>query len=490
MYGATGLDKLPVEIIDEILRHIDGPKAALSTISRPWQAVVEKHTFASIMLRCERDSLHQFRTAFSDKTRRPFLKELSYTVVLPRVSRERQHQLQSKKERARNNIVFTKALLGLFILLSRWGSDHRAAGIHLLLTAESPSDTESETSSNSNLHPYDPSNYHGCSSIQDIRNLRAYIELVHDGLPGNAFPRLDAISRFTDESDRLLHPDVFAAIFNALPKLREAKFDVYLPERRLPTLREDIRAAFGRLLESTSFPCLDTLTAWCGDIDPSDERFEPQDFMENGTDAMTVGVRRLFTLPKLEYITLTGQYILSPHVFASVDAAGASSSVKTLSMRISAATADGHWYFTGDPSEPWHGGDYSEDESMYPQQYHWERENWNIPWYVFRTQLDEERLMPLLSSMVGVVTWMPSLKMLDVAIGDSTSIASLSIRVECYDPNVCPSGGTAEGGNQGGCVITIRDKAGYYCGSNLGSRVKAAMRDVCDSDYVRVKIHR
>lgn len=56
MASGSPIERLPMEIFHQIIKQVEGPKAALSTISRSWQAAIEE-TFSSVTPDSDSDSL-------------------------------------------------------------------------------------------------------------------------------------------------------------------------------------------------------------------------------------------------------------------------------------------------------------------------------------------------------------------------------------------------------------------------------------------------
>ncbi|KAK7946301.1 uncharacterized protein PG986_010622 [Apiospora aurea] len=93
------MDRLSFEVVSLILDELQGPHgkstlAPYSTISRQWQAAVERRTFASLTV----EDLGQFQAVISSSPfRLPALRDLRFNVDLPTDSESRAsyHRIQS-----------------------------------------------------------------------------------------------------------------------------------------------------------------------------------------------------------------------------------------------------------------------------------------------------------------------------------------------------------------------------------------------------------
>ena len=119
----SSIEKLPAEVLDHILGFFK-QKAGLSTVSRQWQALVERHTFSRITV--TNNSLEIFDQAFSasNRRRKPHVRMLRYCILVPSLNRDSALQMpggdspQPDKQKSQDNVVFTRALMDLFERLS------------------------------------------------------------------------------------------------------------------------------------------------------------------------------------------------------------------------------------------------------------------------------------------------------------------------------------------------------------------------------------
>ncbi|KAI1163347.1 hypothetical protein F5B18DRAFT_619913 [Nemania serpens] len=114
------MDRLPQEIYDQIGTLLQGPGfdgPALATISRQWQAAIERCTFGCIYLRS--NDLSRFDEVVRDSRRR-YVKEIKYLIVLPTYGDEERCRFEREDDRRANDEAFTVAIHRLFHLLQFW----------------------------------------------------------------------------------------------------------------------------------------------------------------------------------------------------------------------------------------------------------------------------------------------------------------------------------------------------------------------------------
>lgn len=91
----------------------------LSTVSRAWQFVIERHTMGSIHV--ESTDLQNFSNIFAHHDRRAILMNLSYDVVLPAYSDHQCATFETNLDKQRNNEALTDAVHSLFSILHSLG---------------------------------------------------------------------------------------------------------------------------------------------------------------------------------------------------------------------------------------------------------------------------------------------------------------------------------------------------------------------------------
>ncbi|KAI1195513.1 hypothetical protein F5X97DRAFT_307889 [Nemania serpens] len=114
------MNRLPQEIYDQIATLLQGPdfdRPALATISRHWQAAIERLTFSCIYLRS--NDLVRFDEIVRNGRRR-YVKAIKYLIVLPAYSDEVRCRFEREDDRRVNDEAFTVAIHRLFHLLQYW----------------------------------------------------------------------------------------------------------------------------------------------------------------------------------------------------------------------------------------------------------------------------------------------------------------------------------------------------------------------------------
>ncbi|KAM6508005.1 hypothetical protein FSOLCH5_013205 [Fusarium solani] len=301
---------------------------AVGRLSRAVLSRVETRSFNTVKLNSHPESLRQFDDVFLDETVRGLVKTVRYDVVLPVVSDKRlRNKFQSSREAAENSRVFTEAITALFTRLSCWeGRD-----VKLTLTTTSPSD--------------DPILRTGNIRVKQQRNLFKYISIETSVLPPGGLPPASCIS-FLDIQDfdyntrhssgRRLHPDTICVIAKALPYLEHTIWDLYMPPRRMPTLRKEFKVALAGALLQPLYNCLATVTILLWDPDPRNE--EAILVPDDEEDRLSLGVQRICELPTLVSLFLWGNWCISHRAFRRFGP-----SVWSVFVDMSMTTPDGGW---------------------------------------------------------------------------------------------------------------------------------------------------
>lgn len=254
------MNRLPQEIYDHIGTLLQGPDLnlpALATISRQWQAAIERRTFGSIYLRS--NDLDCFNEVVRNR-RRLYVQEIKYLIVLPTYGDEERGRFEREHDRQANDEAFTVAIHRLFCLLQSW--DISTVGT-LWLSIEdvySPSD-----------HPFlrfSSSRYDGVrrggmeiregedsavTELWDWRYRYSFIRLLRP----STLPVVPVVSGLrTDVTTRNLCDRVPIEIASRLPSLRCGRWSMnywsirYLALRR--THRRDLAQAVAELLPQSS----------------------------------------------------------------------------------------------------------------------------------------------------------------------------------------------------------------------------------------------
>lgn len=224
-----------IESLVDHWRHGDEPTsiAPYASVCREWQAIIERHNFS--LLRVTQNCLDEFKTSMVG-SRRGILTQINLYVTLPTYDNDPCEKKETWEDKAENNRCFTKAVLGLFRILSSWTLEeaHRG-GIDLILSIYSPSDLR-----NANFELWQRRRW----NIRDIGEKRfadSWIDFVgqdeeFDRM--NLLPPVQVIKSFqaSPNNHRSVMPAAYADIVSKLPGLREATFDI-LKDKKKDTRR-------------------------------------------------------------------------------------------------------------------------------------------------------------------------------------------------------------------------------------------------------------
>ncbi|KAL0930993.1 oxoglutarate iron-dependent oxygenase [Colletotrichum truncatum] len=222
-----------VECLVDHWRHGDESDsiAGYASVCKEWQAIVERYNFS--VLRVTQSGLDEFETSLVG-SRRGLLRQINLYVQLPTYDNDPCEKKETWEDKAENNTCFTRAVYGLFRLMSSWTLEeaHRD-GIDLTLSISSPSDLR-----NANFELWQRRRW----NIKDIGEKRfadSWIDFVgHDEefARMNLLPFVQVIRSFkaSPQNHRALMPAAHADIIARLPGLQEAAFDV-LKDRRKET---------------------------------------------------------------------------------------------------------------------------------------------------------------------------------------------------------------------------------------------------------------
>ncbi|XXH00191.1 mRNA splicing protein [Hypoxylon texense] len=246
------MDKIPLEVLLNILDGLTAPLARYASVCRAFQRVIEARTFAEIQMTSTEQSLNQFDAIFANTRRRCLVRDLEYKVKLPETNNKRLGNSQSNHGVAKNNTIYTIAVSALFTRLQEWTnvSDNleTAPSFRLTISYSSPKDDDRPKS-------------HG--RCQAARNRFRYIDF--DGL--GVLPPLLCVNNFRLVG-RDLHPNVIAVISKALPRMNYLNCSLRAALRRLGALRAELRASMTSVLAETNFPNLEALNIYHEDYDP------------------------------------------------------------------------------------------------------------------------------------------------------------------------------------------------------------------------------
>lgn len=251
------MDSLPLELLAIIVSLLDpSERARYATISRQWQAAVERLTFRSVRLKSI--DLKRFSDVFVGH-RRAALTELDYHVILPSYSENSCAKFENEKDKSLNNEAFTKAIHSLFGILHCWDevktnngaakeeykkSEARARPISLTLTAYSPLDPPYRE--NIERHRYQVTVSLERNDLFERRYEHSFLRL----LKPDRLPLVLCISRLKTpvkvEIPRRLDGASVAAIAAKLPNLGVIDWSLSDDEKKFPSLRQQHRYGMPR----------------------------------------------------------------------------------------------------------------------------------------------------------------------------------------------------------------------------------------------------
>ncbi|KAI5866005.1 hypothetical protein GGS23DRAFT_364140 [Durotheca rogersii] len=426
------MDKTAPETFQQILSYLDEPLAPYASVSRRFQHVIERKTFAAVRTHSTEAALAEFDSVFADARRRSLVRKLDFYVDLPDISKKRFKKLQSSREAADNDATFSRAVSGLFTRLHGWadalGDPEQAQPFHLAVSSASPKDGYVPDSPNS----------HGADPAWPIRNWFKYIQL--EGV--RELPVLPFVTAYSD-SGRRIHPSAVATIWQALPRIKMVRWRHYTAPRRLAALKTRLRASLSSALLLPDFSRLETLAIYHEDSDPLNHNWEPESLLDAGNrDALSRAINRVLRLPSIRKVKLTGTWILSPEVFAVDDDDGDESpfrALEDLELGVSAMTPAGGWYFTGDRASAPASSERDESDSEaehsraafdsqdseasdFLPEFEWARLDGDIPYADFRRHPDAATLDPFLVAVARAVVRMPALRRFECAFSRQASL--------------------------------------------------------------------
>ncbi|GAD92251.1 predicted protein [Paecilomyces variotii No. 5] len=232
---------LPPEILRKVISYFISPViyiaessvAPYATVSRDWQAIIERYTFSTLRLN-NRRRLEEFRQITArDKRRRSYIRKIKLTVQLESYYAELRREFETPEEHSRNNKIFEETILSLLRYLATW-SENRA-GIKLSIAAQSLSD----------------SIYDGFEEVRRKENIlsndllhrrfeRSYLQVQEDNM--RKIPAVNVITKLKviggHAGDRLIQPVSCAIIASRLPRLHSISLRLWDSEKRDKALRE------------------------------------------------------------------------------------------------------------------------------------------------------------------------------------------------------------------------------------------------------------
>ncbi|KXH34391.1 hypothetical protein CSIM01_00302 [Colletotrichum simmondsii] len=405
------------------------------------------------------EGLARFNQAFLDPQERAYVQHIDFHIVLQTISYKRIKKLQSSKEAAENDAIFTRAIVTFLGRLAKWERRRYGPGITLKITVESPTDRRVEEMEEDgelrNTHN------HLTAPIWQVRDHFRYLRFDHSLLPPSdsvlaKLPQVPCVSEFEFDGGpggRNFHPDAVSAISSTLVSARKMEWGFRLPARRLTRARKQIRTSLGNALLNTSIPSLMEFRIKIDDKDPMDETYIVESLMgeDEEEDTLSLGVRRLCQLPNLRRLHLETLWILSPAAFGSLESQPDihCPSLEYLYVDCSITTPDGKYLLTGDQSKALaddggYGLEHDEkiaafdsddsDISDFQPDFEWSRQAGEFPGRWFRYTPEPGKFVALATSFVGAIDRMPSLRRMDIHFGGTSTTTRAPLDMLYFAP--------------------------------------------------------
>ncbi|WYZ40816.1 hypothetical protein EsH8_IV_001157 [Colletotrichum jinshuiense] len=419
------------------------------------------------------DGLAQFNQAFLDPQQRAYVQHIDFHVVLPPISLKRLKKLQSSREAAENDSVFTRAITTFFGRLAKWERRRYGPGITLKIVVESPTDRLVEEMEEDD----ELTNTHNrrTAPIWQVRDHFRYLRLDQNVLVSSSsgparLTQVACVSEFEFDGGpggRNFHPDAIAAISSSLVSARKMEWTIRLPTRRLMNFRREIRSALGDAFLNIAVPSLVEFKVKLDDKDPMDETFELGSLIDDGedNDRLSLGVRRICQLPTIRRLHLETLWILSPAAFGPLSKLPdiKCPSLEYLYIDCAVTTPEGKYLLTGDPDKAMaddggYGFDHNEssaafdsedsDTSDFQPDFEWSKQAGDFPGQWFRYVPNPETFIPLARSIAGAVANMPSLRRMDIHFGGTATVTRAPLDMSYFAPGEANRGASQLNGRK------------------------------------------
>ena len=399
------MNKLGPEILSLIIAELsagtspaNSPRlATYATVSRTWQHLIERRTFASIRyLKLNEKELSTFVSLFSDVRRHTLLRTLYLTFEPP-------FQGNLRAGHVANSAALGSALALLFRFLSAWEVDSRNIKIlfHIAYANYTPS--------------------------------RRYFMLDQPDTVLAVVPNVSCL-RVSGVCGSALHPTAAIKLASSLSNLRTLDYRFYNPDPKRAQLRKEIRKALATSLDSLELPMLQHLElTQLPRLQLNNHSLEYGDVRDaDGVDPLNTAVHKFSQRTPIQRLVLK-DFLVSSEIFTSQDPESTWPNLQQLDISGGPIAPSGRWYWTGDPtstspgSTRGYGSDASESvELSSDSDISWHRDrddsgteddsdrdairNGYRPMYLWRKQPDWDMLTPLLVDMARAVQRMPNLQ--------------------------------------------------------------------------------
>lgn len=407
---------LPPEIVQSIV-HVTlemqpGMACKYATVSRDWQALVEKKTFSSLRLNSMR--VQELSNILTPR-RRSYVRNIAVEVTLPEYDVEKAgHRKETPQEQHTNSQTFTDLICALFAVLATWklpadGATGEQRGVSLSLSASSPSDQVAARG----------------YRLRNRKKRWASSCLYLTKHPNQNLPSIPVVSKFSCadfDTQRKLAPITCCEIAEVFPNVHTLDWNLLDNERRdlarRIKLREDFAIGISKIPQSVRHFKL----AYGGGSPQNHDWSPPR--LYNGDDstsdplsaALHSLLPRLVVLELHECVTIGTELFWPASSSTPLISSGISSQfprLEKLSVGAGMVAPSGKWLFIEDPrivgrhrapSIP----TYLDDEDIQPG---------DIPLHWYRYQLDHDLGNPYFLAAAYAARHMPRLKTLDLTLG-------------------------------------------------------------------------
>ncbi|KAI1494250.1 hypothetical protein F5X96DRAFT_665940 [Biscogniauxia mediterranea] len=434
------MSPFPQEIVDHIvsfLPHIPRTKVFESSserkarkffprcaaVSRQFQLAIEPRTFITLAITNDKYELQKFR-AIVDSRRFSYIREISYSVALPRGKQVIYWAFEQLDEQAVNNKTFTIAMKHLFQVLKPQAKSGKGMILRINYI-DSPSDTFLQ------------------NSLSYRRHQRSRIRLV---MKPEDLPLLPCVSRLVlSPTIHLLQPRMLIDIASRLPELTaiELTFDarefIYLglPVSDRKSLANAIVKHFKALKKVREVRLL-----MDADGGPINQLINlPPCCSTLGYDPLGSALRRWSR--GLEFLNLQGSFdqtLFWPDIqeaeWHRYQLELKHCTLKYLYVKLERYTPSGWWYFMPTSSSDYGNPAEDDDLDLFPplnapsmDQQLINVELWwgSDPTYIprdqkyLRTDPHDETIEPLIESWAKVLRWMPALEVAALSFADQNT---------------------------------------------------------------------
>ncbi|KAF7533699.1 hypothetical protein G7054_g6866 [Neopestalotiopsis clavispora] len=407
----TSLESLPVEILLKIIRQAIEPGSeavgVCAAVSRQWQQLLERETFA--FLRLDTDRISEAQDILTP-ARQTYVRYIRMEALLPEYDEPRFRGCrETHEDQQQNNQAFARAIKGLFDCLSLWEPVAKGATqpvITLELCAFSRSDKPG-----------------GVATHRNKRWKYSFLSL-ENGME-DSLPALCMITKFTDRPShftvepnprrqqfyrRSIEAKVFGIIASRLSNLEQVDWTLEDSENEDLSLRQRMRQEFAASL--ANFPqSVREFRLFYANPGPHNHDFQPPR-AHNGdlaADPFSIALRGVSQ--HCISFTLDGTVVFDANLFwpqplsATVDETPYWARLEEFRVTNSMASPSGTWLFHADPSAPRQPAPSPEHLADSPEVL-----AGDDPEYFYRVHLDHDYFENLCQAAARAAARMPRLK--------------------------------------------------------------------------------